>query len=102
MYLEKKTVVGQKLTLDGATLIKSKFRNCTFVFSGLLPSYMDTCEFDDCKWEFAGPAKEVLGFFAATHAMGGDAAQLVENTFNSITKKGPPPSGPTLPGPVLP
>jgi hypothetical protein len=96
MYLKNKTVVDQRLVLDGASLLGSKFRRCTFIYSGLLPAIIVDCEFHDCNWEFAGPAKEALGFLGAMYALGGAAAELVENTFNNITKKGPATGGPTL------
>ena len=93
---KNKTIAKQTLTLDGATLIDSKFRNCTFVYSGLLPVSMVGCEFYDCRWEFSGPAKQTLGFLEAMHSMGGGCAKLVETTFNKITKKGAVTNEPTL------
>jgi hypothetical protein len=76
-----------KISLDGCTFAGCTFERCTFVFSGLLPVDLEGNTIaGDCKWEFAGPAANTIGFMTAIYAQGGGAAQLIEHTFENIRK----------------
>ena len=93
MIAEDRTFKGRKISIDGGSFHSCTFEKCTLVFSGYLPVTLDGCNFDDCKWEFTGPAMNTIGFMKALYAVG--ATQLIENTFGQIRGKEAG-SGPTL------
>jgi hypothetical protein len=92
MYLRNKTISDTKLSVDGASYYGCTFQRCTLQHSGLLPVTLEGCFFDNCKWEFLGPASNTLAFMTALYK--GGAADLIEATFNNI--RGKPQQGPTL------
>jgi hypothetical protein len=71
--------------LDGSTFLRCTFERCRLVYSGLIPSHLEGCSFSGCKWEFAGPAANVIAFFTGLYSQGG-GVDLVEKTFDSIRK----------------
>jgi hypothetical protein len=80
------------ISLDGNSFYGCKFHRCKFQFSGLLPVHLHRCQFDNCTWDFAGPAANTLSFLRLIYNAG--ASDLIEETFRSI--RGERPSGPIL------
>ena len=85
MITEKMTFEGKTISLDGGSFYECHFKGCTLIFNGVLPVTMDACSFDDCKWQFSGPAQNTIGFMQALYA--GGAKDLIENTFLNIRGK---------------
>jgi hypothetical protein len=82
MFADKQAFKDSKIVLDGSSFYGCTFTRCVLVFSGVLPVTMESNVFNDCHWEFAGPAQETLLFLSALHGAG--AAELVETTFDRI------------------
>ncbi len=82
MITEDRTFKGRKISLDGGSFYSCEFDECTLVYSGYLPVILDGCNFNDCKWEFHGPALNTVGFMKTLYA--GGATKLIENIFGQI------------------
>ena len=82
MITEKMTFEGKTIVLDGGSFYTCQFKGCTLIFNGILPVTMDTCSFDNCNWQFSGPAQNTITFMQAFYASGGK--DLIENTFRAI------------------
>jgi len=67
------------------------------IYSGLLVGHTQRCNFVDCKWEFAGPAANTIGFMTAIYGIDEAGPQMIDEIFQNIKKnagKQPPkPSG---------
>lgn len=85
MIAEKTTFEGKTIVLDGGSFYVCQFKGCTLIFNGVLPVTMDGCSFDNCKWQFSGPAQNTIGFMQALYT--GGAKDLIENTFQNIRGK---------------
>jgi hypothetical protein len=84
MIAADQTFKGATIFIDGGAFARCKFEGCILVFSGLIPAHLEGCYFNNCKWEFAGPAANTFGFLATLYAAG--ARELVEKTFDNIRK----------------
>ena len=82
MIAEEMAFEGKTIVLDGGSFYACQFKNSTLIFNGVLPVAMDGCSFDNCKWQFSGPAQHTIGFMQALYA--GGAKDLIENTFRII------------------
>ena len=68
------------LTLDGATFHGCTFIRCRLRYSGLLAPELGGNKFEQCEWEFVGPARDTLAFLQTLyHDHGG--GELVERVF---------------------
>ncbi len=93
MIAENTTFKGRKINIDGGSFYSCQFDGCTLVFSGLMPATLDDCDFNNCSWEFNGPASNTIVFMKAFYAGGGK--ELIENIFQNIRGQSTGP-GPTL------
>ncbi len=82
MITEKMTFESKTIVLDGSSFYTCQFKGCTLIFNGVLPVTMDGCSFDNCIWQFSGPAQNTIQFMQALYAVGGK--DLIENTFRNI------------------
>jgi hypothetical protein len=79
--------VGQKfeeqmISIDGGTFRDCEFNDCVLFFSGVLPVDLRGSTFKECRWEFAGPAGNTIGFLRALYHRG--ETQLIEAIFDNI------------------
>ena len=93
MIAKNKKFTGIIVELDGGKFENCTFKSCKIVYSGYLSVTLDVCNFDDCKWEFTGPALNTVGFMKKLHA--GGLTDLIENTCGQICGQAPGP-GQTL------
>jgi hypothetical protein len=82
MIAKDQTFEDITISLDGGSFYNCTFRRCKLQFSALLPVVLTGCHFDNCNWEFAGPAVNTVGFLAAMYK--GGATEIVERTFRVI------------------
>ena len=73
---------NQMISLDGGTFRDCEFVNCVVFFSGLLPVDLRGTEFKQCRWEFAGPAGNTMGFLRALYQRG--EKELVNAVLDSV------------------
>ncbi len=93
MIAQNKTFKGRQVSLDGSAFDGCTFDKCHLVFSGYIPVSLENCNFNNCKWEFSGPALNTVRFMTALHA--GGATDLIGNICRQICGQAPG-SGPTL------
>ncbi len=93
MIAENMTFEDKIIVLDGGSFYTCKFKGCTLKFSAVLPVIIDGCSFENCKWQFSGPAQNTIAFMQALYA--GGAKDLIENTFRNIRSENVE-QGPTL------
>ena len=76
------------LTLDGGTFHGCTFVRCRLRFSGLaLPELGGGNIFEQCEWDFIGPARDTLAFLQMLyHDHGG--TDLVEKVFGLVRDRG--------------
>ncbi len=83
MIAENRTFKNRRINLDGASFSSCQFNGCTLLFSGFMPVDFDKCTFaNDCKWQFLGPAANMLEFMSVLYASG--AKELIETSFKKI------------------
>ena len=91
MIAKKKTFEGKTIVLDGGSFYACHFKGCTLIFNGVGAVTLDECSFDNCKWQFSGPARNTIKFMQAFYPGGGK--DLIENLFRNIrgenTEHGP-------------
>ncbi len=93
MIADNTTFKGKSVILDGGSFYNCEFDGCILVFNGLLPVTLEGCSFNNCSWEFSGPARNTVNFMKALYESG--ATDLIENTFQDIRGE-PTGRGPTL------
>ena len=82
MIAEKMAFEGKKIVLDGGSFYACQFKSCTLIYNGMMPVTMDGCSFDNCEWQFAGPALNTFNFMQALYVSG--AKDLIENIFRNV------------------
>ncbi len=82
MIAEKMAFEGKNIVLDGGSFYACQFNRCKLIYNGMMAVTFDECSFDNCEWQFAGPALNTIGFMQALYAVG--AKDLIENTFQNI------------------
>ena len=77
---------GLTITLDGATFHGCTFVRCRLRFSGLALPELGGNRFDQCEWDFVGPARDTLSFLQVLyHDTGG--VDLVEKLFSLVRER---------------
>ena len=78
------------ITLDGGTFHGCTFIRCRLNFGGLaLPELGGGNRFEECEWDFVGPARDTLAFLQRLyHDHGG--AELVEKIFGLVRERNAP------------
>jgi hypothetical protein len=84
MIAQNQTFNDITIYIDGSTYMGCTFQRCIMVFSGVLPVHIVGNKFIQCKWEFAGPAANTVGFLTSLYA--GGARDLVEQIFDAVRK----------------
>ena len=75
------------LTLDGGTFHGCTFVRCRLRFSGQLVPELGGNKFEQCEWDFVGPARDTLAFLQVLyHDHGG--TDLVERIFGLVRDRG--------------
>lgn len=75
------------ITLDGGTFHGCSFVRCRLQFSGLALPDLERNSFEQCEWDFVGPARDTLAFLQVLyHDQGG--TDLVEKIFGLVRDRG--------------
>lgn len=77
-----------RIILDGSTFKDCTPDRCVLVFCGTLPFVFEQNSFNDCIWEPAGAARNVIDMLAAMYRDGGNV--MVESVFDAIRGSGVP------------
>jgi hypothetical protein len=79
---EKSNIQDMTISLDGGSFYGCTFNRCKLQFSTLLPITLDRGNYNDCNWEFAGPASNTVAFMTAVYK--GRGRDIVEGIFRAI------------------
>jgi len=82
MIARDQTFEDITVCLDGSPFYGCTFRRCKLQLSALLPNFLVGCNFDNCTWEFGGPAANTVAFMTALYRAG--ARDLIHGTFRAI------------------
>jgi hypothetical protein len=82
MIADGQSFKKQQVFLDGATFTNCTFEDCDLIYSGLMPVFLNGNTMTDCRWQFAGPAQNCMGFLTMLYASG--ARDLIESTFTAV------------------
>jgi hypothetical protein len=91
MIAENQTFTGKRIQLDGSSFTNCRFNECRLVFNGLVGFELVGSHFQDCRYDFEGPARETIQFMRSIYHTGGDSAALIERIFEDIRR---PPTRP--------
>jgi hypothetical protein len=65
LIARKEEFTDMRINLDGGTYEGCTFRNCTLLYNGILPVSLNKCFFENCVWDFIGPAGNALAFMTS-------------------------------------
>ncbi len=88
MKIEDKKFNAETVQLDGNQFTECEFTNCVVQIAGVMPFQLAACSFNNCDWEFIGPASNTLKFMATFYAQGGEMKALIESTIDAIRTGG--------------
>jgi hypothetical protein len=85
MQRNGETISNVTETIDGNQYVNCRFENCQLVFSGGELPTINSCHFDNCRWQFEEAAERTLLFMKNLyHGMGPGGVELIEATLNAI------------------
>lgn len=82
MIVENEVFKNKRIHLDGGSFTDCRFEGCTIIYAGMLGVQLVNPQFQGCRWEFQGAARETVNFMGALYRAG--AADLIEATFQQI------------------
>jgi hypothetical protein len=75
----------ETVTLDGNIFIRCSFTGSVLSYSGGPPPALDSCEFSDCSFAFAGMADNTVAFLKAMASPHSGLQRIIRATFPSLT-----------------
>lgn len=82
MIAKKQTFEDTTISLDGGSFYGCTFNRCKLQFSGLLSITLEGGRYNDCNWEFTGPAANTISFMTALYKAG--ARDLIDGMFRTV------------------
>lgn len=108
MQIKNYTFEGEPVLMDFHQFRGCTFRKCRLVYCGYSPVQMEGCRFDDCRWDFSGPAAATLHLLASFNHVGGEMGKTIVKQALAIINSpppqpvAPPPPPPPVSGPMPP
>lgn len=100
MVIKNYTFEAEPVVLDFHEYRHCTFRKCRLVYCGYSAVTADNCRFEDCRWEFQGPALQTLHLLATLQKSGGEMGKsIVQQAMGVII---PPAEAGAGPAPTLP
>lgn len=90
MVIKNYTFEAEPVLMDFHDFRHCTFRKCRLIFCGYSAVTVDSCRFEDCRWEFGGPALATLQFLANLHQNGSDMGKHIVNQAVSMITQPPP------------
>ena len=79
MIIKNYTFEAEPVLMDFHDFRHCTFRKCRLIYCGYSAVTVDTCRFEDCRWEFGGPALATLQFLANLNQNGSDMGKYIVN-----------------------
>lgn len=93
MQIKNYTFDSESVLMDYHLFTGCTFRRCRLVYCGYSPVQFEGCRFDDCRWEFSGPAAATLHLLSSFNHAGGEMGKLIVKQALGIINNPPAPPG---------
>jgi hypothetical protein len=103
MVIKNYTFEAEPVLMDFHDFRHCTFRRCRLIYCGHSAVTVDSCRFEDCRWEFGGPAMATLQFLANLYQGGSDMGKsIAQQAISLITqpRTGATPAGAGATAPV--
>ncbi|MBM3879288.1 MAG: hypothetical protein FJ387_06155 [Verrucomicrobia bacterium] len=99
MLVKNYTFEAEPVLMDFHLFRDCTFRRCRLIYCGYSMVQVEHCRFEDCRWEFGGPAAATLQFLNNLHLHGGELGQAIVQQARSIIEHPAEPNPPSSPPP---
>jgi len=96
MVIKNYTFEAEPVLMDYHDFRHCTFKKCRLIFCGYSAVVADSCRFEDCRWEFGGPAFATLQFLATLHQGGSEMGKAIVQQAIAIIQQ-PPAAAPATP-----
>ncbi len=93
MVIKSYTFEAEPVLMDFHDFRHCTFKRCRLIFCGYSNLRIDSCRFEDCRWEFSGPAMATLELLSNLNRSGTELGRLIVQQAIAIITQ-PPPGGP--------
>jgi len=90
MVIKSYTFEAEPVLMDYHDFRHCVFKKCRLIFCGYSAVKLDNCRFDDCRWEFSGPAMATLQLLANLHQGGSEMGRMIVQQAISVITHPPP------------
>lgn len=95
MVIKNYTFEAERVLMDFHEYRHCTFKKCRLIFCGYSAMTVENCRFDECRWEFGGPAMATLQFLAHLNQSGTDMGRaIVHQAIGLIQNQPPQPESP--------
>jgi hypothetical protein len=77
MVIKNYTFEAEPVLMDFHDFRHCTFRRCRLIYCGHSAVMVDSCRFDDCRWEFGGPAMATIQFLANLYQGGSEMGKSI-------------------------
>lgn len=77
MVIKNYTFEAEPVLMDFHDFRHCMFRRCRLIYCGHSAVTVDNCRFEECRWEFGGPAMSTLQFLAGLYQGGSDMGKTI-------------------------
>jgi hypothetical protein len=100
MVIKNYTFEAEPVLMDFHDFRHCTFKKCRLIYCGYSAVTVDSCRFEECRWEFQGPAYATLQFLATLNQGGTDMGKaIVQQALAAINQPGAGVAGgPPVPG----
>lgn len=97
MVIKNYTFEAEPVLMDFHDFRHCTFKKCRLIYCGYSAMTVDSCRFDECRWEFGGPAMATLQFLANLHQGGSEMGKLIVQQAVGLITQAPPAQPPAAP-----
>mgnify|MGYP000852646114 CR=1 FL=1 len=94
MVIKNYTFEAEPVLMDFHDYRHCVFRKCRLIYCGYSAVTIDACRFDDCRWEFGGPALATLQFLAHLNQSESEMSKFIVNQALSMIQQAPTAAAP--------
>jgi len=87
MVIKNYTFEAEPVLMDFHEFRHCTFRKCRLIFCGYSAVAVDSCRFDECRWEFGGPALATLHFLANLNQTGTEMGKFIVSQAISMIQQ---------------
>ena len=95
MVIKNYTFEAEPVLMDFHDYRHCTFRKCRLIFCGYSVVTVDSCRFEDCRWEFGGPALSTLHFLANLNQTGTEMGKFIVKQAMAVIQQPASAAAPT-------